>query len=603
MHTKRPTWPLLLPAVVAAGLAALVPAPAAAGQLEVRSFARRPYDGSQDRRYQVFVPSSHSPTGAPMPMVMVLHGCQQDETNMINETRFRDLAERDGFLVVYPFITAWDQVNESRFRNCWGFWFPQHIRQGAGEVEDLRQIAGEVEAAFRVDPNRRYAVGLSSGAAMSVALGVAHSEYFAAVGAVAGLAYGETSASVNPAVFNRCSFQATFNPVPATVAAMRAQQTRPEEQRPVPIMLVHSRNDCTVNVRASENIRDSWLARYGVDASGGGAAAASCTAEGVACEHRRYGPAQRSVVETVFYEGRRGDSLGTGAHYWVGDNSGQFANPTGPSASDLLWAFFRAHPFAERPPPTVAITAAAASGTALTVSGTAAAAPGGSVAQVAVRLEGRAPQPQRVAAGTASWSVTFDGLPDNTAYVPVVTVTGGDGATATVAGAPVVVGTLPPNAAPTAAIAAVSVSGNCVTVSGTASDPEGALAGVEVQLGTRPFRPASVGGSGGYRYEECGLPAGSYAIRAEAIDGLGARSAPAVGPSATVSDLEAATADWQAHMAQGRLRVYLPPCGSVGFGACDAGFHQIFLAHQASPFALFRRPASNDWYIDPQNVR
>jgi hypothetical protein len=50
-------------------------------------------------------------------------------------------------------------------------------------------------------------------------------------------------------------------------------------------MLVHSRNDCTVNVRASENIRDSWLGRYGIDA--GGAAVASCTTEGVACEHRR----------------------------------------------------------------------------------------------------------------------------------------------------------------------------------------------------------------------------------------------------------------------------------------------------------------------------
>ena len=37
---------------------------------------------------------------------MVLHGCNQTEINMINETRFKDLAERDNFIVVYPFITS-----------------------------------------------------------------------------------------------------------------------------------------------------------------------------------------------------------------------------------------------------------------------------------------------------------------------------------------------------------------------------------------------------------------------------------------------------------------------------------------------------------------
>ena len=32
------------------------------------------------------------------------------------------------------------------------------------------------------------------------------------------------------------------------------------------------------------------------------------------------------------------------SHAWIGDNTGQFADPTGPSATDLLWAFFEANP-------------------------------------------------------------------------------------------------------------------------------------------------------------------------------------------------------------------------------------------------------------------
>ena len=187
-----------------------------------------------------------------MPMVMVLHGCGQTEINMINETRFKDLAERDNFIVVYPFITSFEPLPQ-RAPNCWGFFIDEHIHKGAGEVEDLYQIALEVEAAFKIDPNRRYVTGLSSGAGMAVDLAVARNEYFAAAGSVEGLPYSETSSSVVP--FG-CNLQGRFKPVSAVVAAMRAEQSRPDEQRPIPIIAIHARNDCKVNVTGSENIRD-----------------------------------------------------------------------------------------------------------------------------------------------------------------------------------------------------------------------------------------------------------------------------------------------------------------------------------------------------------
>ena len=153
---------------------------ASAGQLQQKLFAAKSYAGSRDRQYQVFVPTSYTGQAA-VPMVMVLHGCEQTEVDMINETRFKDLAERDGFIVVYPFITSYDGLRNT---NCWGFFLNQHIHQGAGEVEDLHQIALEVEAAFKIDANRRYVTGLSSGAGMAVALAVAQNEYFAAAGSV-----------------------------------------------------------------------------------------------------------------------------------------------------------------------------------------------------------------------------------------------------------------------------------------------------------------------------------------------------------------------------------------------------------------------------------
>jgi poly(hydroxyalkanoate) depolymerase family esterase len=563
---------------------------ASAGQLERKMLAAKSYPGSRDRQYQVFVPTSYTGQAA-VPMVMVLHGCRQTEANMINETGFRDLAERDGFIVVYPFITSYDGL---RNPNCWGFFLDQHIHQGAGEVEDLHQIALEVEAAYRIDPNRRYVSGLSSGAGMAVDLAVAYSEYFAAAGPVAGLPYAETSSSVGFV----CANPGTFKSVADDVAAMRAEQRRPDEQRPVPIMAIHSNNDCTVNVRGSQNIRDSWLRRYGVSQTA--TSTADCSAEGVACTRTVYGPTQRSVTETVFYDGARGDVVGAGSHYWVGDGSGEFANPNGPSASALLWAFFQSHPFADHPPPTISIASASASGTTITVTGSASAA-AGSIVEVAVRLDGGSPQPPKFAPGTSTWTVTFDHLSDNTLYVPIVAAKDSDGLTASVTGSPVAVGSPPANPPPVVSIDGVSVTSDCVTVAGTASAPGGRLAGVDVELGTRGLKSAALSGNA-YRYQECGLPGGTYTTRAEAIDSLGARSAAVSGPNATVSDVQAVTANWQMHMGEGRLRIYGAPCRNVGFGACDIGFAEIFLANQFNPFPLHRRPPSTDWYLDPQNL-
>src|SRR6267378_3682990 len=360
---------------------------ASAGELRQKVFTAKSYAGSRDRNYQIFVPSTYTGRDA-VPLVMVLHGCRQTEVNMINETRFKDLAERDNFIVVYPFITSYDGMRET---NCWGFFLDQHIHKGAGEVEDLHQIALEVEAEFKIDPNRRYVTGLSSGAGMSVALAVAQSAYFAAAGSVEGLPYSETASAVG--FF--CSNPGSFKPVSADAVAMQTEQQRPEEHRPIAIMALHSRNDC--------------------------------------------------VVETVFYDGKHGDFVGSGSHYWVGDNSGEFADPTGPSASELQWAFFKGHPFRENQPPSVSIGPATVGGNSITVNGTAS-VPTGSVAGVAVRLDGRFPQPSKVASGTSNWTVTFDNLHTDAIYVPVATAKDNDGAMTSTTGNPVTVGSPPPNA-------------------------------------------------------------------------------------------------------------------------------------------------------------
>lgn len=102
-------------------------------------------------------------------------------------------------MVVFPFVTSWKPL-PWRARNCWGFWIEAERRRDEGEVGDLRRILHGVEAEFGTDPRRRYVAGLSSGGAMAVAMAVVYGDAIRAAGAVAGLAYGETSAAVSVSI-------------------------------------------------------------------------------------------------------------------------------------------------------------------------------------------------------------------------------------------------------------------------------------------------------------------------------------------------------------------------------------------------------------------
>ena len=305
---------------------------ASAGSLESRSLPAGPYPGSRERIYRVFVPDD-LPADGGAPVVMLLHGCLQDERDMIEDTRFTELAERDGFIVVFPFVTSYPFL-PLRARNCWGFFVEGQRQEGRGEAADLRRIFGAVEEEFRADPARRYVAGLSSGGAMAVVMAVAYSEDIAAAGAVAGVPYGEDAC----AVAHACFTGVRHRPVAALREAMRAEQQAEEDQRLVPLMVIHSTNDGTVPIKNALNLRDAWIAHHAPDATLAGTG--DCTTDGVPCEHSRFvDRAGRTVVETVFYDGPRFGRT----HFWVGDHEGRFADPDGPSASELLWDFFRQH--------------------------------------------------------------------------------------------------------------------------------------------------------------------------------------------------------------------------------------------------------------------
>jgi poly(hydroxyalkanoate) depolymerase family esterase len=258
---------------------------------------------------------------------MVLHGCRQDNADIRSISNFDAIADREGFVVVYPFVTSYSGL---RMRNCWGWWLDSEIRPGEGEVEDIWQIVEQIKGELNIDAGRIHIAGLSSGGGMAVAAMVAHHDKFASGAAVAGVPYSETSRAVSHGGASGVRFKPTAQIVHAMKSVMGV------EGRPSPIFIVHSAGDPVVGIDAARNLRDSWTACYEIDSTRP-TSKVSGVDGGTSWVHSKYREnRKRSAVETMFIEGP--------GHGWYGGNPGRFSYPAAPDASSLMWQFFKRHP-------------------------------------------------------------------------------------------------------------------------------------------------------------------------------------------------------------------------------------------------------------------
>jgi len=261
-------------------------------------------------------------------MVMALHGCLQDHRQIQTISSFDAIADRQGFITVYPFVTHY---RDRRIRYCWGWWREREILPGRGEVQDLWEIVEEVQAGFNIDPRRIHISGLSAGGGMAVAALVVHADRIASGGIVAGVPYSETARAVHVAGWGG----RRFKPIEQIVEAMQGAMA-PAARKRVPIFIVHSLDDTVVDLQAATNLRDAWASCFEVDTSR--FARTECgERRGIQWSHSKYGPlGRRSVIETLFIDG-----LG---HGWSGGSPGRYSYPDGPDISQKMWRFFRRHP-------------------------------------------------------------------------------------------------------------------------------------------------------------------------------------------------------------------------------------------------------------------
>ena len=129
------------------------------------------------RTYKLYVPAIYS-GNVPVPLLLNFHGYTSNSNEQMFYGDFRNIADTANFLVVHPQGTL-DNTNTTHFNVGWG----------GSTVDDVgftEALLDSLSAAYSIDQNRIYAVGMSNGGFMSFRLACELSNKIAAVGSVTG---------------------------------------------------------------------------------------------------------------------------------------------------------------------------------------------------------------------------------------------------------------------------------------------------------------------------------------------------------------------------------------------------------------------------------
>lgn len=114
---------------------------------------------SYERTFHIYIPKSKP--DSPKPVVFVLHGGGGTSEGMIYLTRISELAERDGFVVVFP------NGFENRWNDGRGILRYTTDRKNINDVRFFRDIVSALKTSHQIDTQRIHIVGLSNGGFMA----------------------------------------------------------------------------------------------------------------------------------------------------------------------------------------------------------------------------------------------------------------------------------------------------------------------------------------------------------------------------------------------------------------------------------------------------
>ncbi|RIV40348.1 extracellular catalytic domain type 1 short-chain-length polyhydroxyalkanoate depolymerase [Micromonospora radicis] len=292
------------------------------------------YEGDAgSQRYQVHLPPRYDET-VRLPVVMAIHGCGMTGygwNSMKATTQFNRLADREGFIVVYP-----TQLISRNVIACWNSADPRHQQRRAGEPALLAGVARQVVEKYHADPAQVHVAGASSGAGTAVILAATYPDVFATATSVAGGEYGLNQ--VDP-----------DNPdaTPPLETARQAWAQMGERARRVPLLVVQGEQDDVVPTLVATRLVAQWtavgdLVDDGLPNDSLGLTEKTVSVPAAAGRHAYAHSTVTAADGSSIVESYVVQDMG---HAWPGpDGDGRYTDHAGPDATALVWEFAKRHP-------------------------------------------------------------------------------------------------------------------------------------------------------------------------------------------------------------------------------------------------------------------
>ncbi|MEH2411705.1 MAG: PHB depolymerase family esterase [Nostoc sp.] len=261
------------------------------------------YDQGKLRTYYFYTPKSYNPD-RPMPLVLVFHGDDGSGRSISNVTRFNELADQKGFIVVYP-----DGIDQK--------WSLRGNAQGrVDDVLFVSALIDHLQQQISIDSHKVYATGFSRGGILTQALACKLPDKIAGFASVAGSLPVRLKPNCQP-------------------------------QTPISMLMINGTNDHDVLYEGDDHTQRGALVSIS-DMVDFWRSHDQCTSSN---QSPQFSEVQ---VKTSLYKGCSGNSevwqlaVVNGGHFWPGGSStdeslNKFNAKLGLNASETIWNFFQRH--------------------------------------------------------------------------------------------------------------------------------------------------------------------------------------------------------------------------------------------------------------------
>ncbi len=265
-----------------------------------------------------------------MPLIVMLHGCEQTATQFSQGTRMNQLAEQKKYAVLYP-----EQSLRSHPNRCWK-WYDKATQDGGGDVKIIVGMIEKVAEKYPIDMTRIYICGISAGAAMADIVALNHPHLIAALGIHSGPMFGAGHSMMG-------AYGVMQHGASNRVASAIAEVLHKAPGFPgMPTILIQGQGDKIVRpINQAQLVQQCLLLNR---------MAAECAVPVVIKPAGRVGSRNpgRAYETGDFYLGKklmlRVAQITRLEHAWSGgDGSLAFNSQSGPDASKMMLTFFARH--------------------------------------------------------------------------------------------------------------------------------------------------------------------------------------------------------------------------------------------------------------------